>query len=150
MPGLYRTIRDDVEGIWTAAWTQPAIPVFWRDNDPQPVPDPVSTQHFFRNEVDFGLERIIAFGGGRHANFRCQYGSVILRCFTSRMIGDEDEALDLLDSAVALFRSQRETDGSNNDLSFIGQGSGFDWGPGEDGNWFMRSVMLVFEYRFYG
>lgn len=146
----YRQIRDDCEAIWNAGWTHPEVPVYWRSDDPQPLPDPFTTQHFFRNEVDFGGEEIEAYGSGRGANLKVQRGSVIIRCFTSRTIGTEDLALDLLSDAAAMFRSYRETDGIGNDLSFIGRGSGFDWGPGEDGNWFMRSTLFVFEYRFLG
>jgi hypothetical protein len=147
---LYRQIRDNCETTWNASWTHPDVPVFWRSDDAQPLPDPQSTQHFFRNEIDFGGEETDAIGGGRGNNLKVQRGSVVLRCFTSRTIGTEDLALDLLSDGVAIFRSYRGTDTAGGDLSFIGRGSGFDWGPGEDGNWFMRSVIVVFEYRFLG
>lgn len=147
--GLHRTIRDDILSRWTAAWSSD-VPVLWRSNDPQPNLDPSSVPHFLRNEVDFGREVVLAFGAGRGTNSRSQFGSVIFRCFTSRTLGDEDDGLDLLSSAMAVFRSYRATDGSGNDLSFIGDGTGIDTGPEEDGVWAIRGGLIVFEYRFSG
>jgi hypothetical protein len=151
MAGLYRTIRDDILGLWTAGWTHTDVPVFWRSDDLEPRPDPSDTVHFFRNEVDFGREILIASGGGRFKNLKSQYGSVVLRVFTSRAIASEDAALDLFQDAMAIFRSQRlQPDQLGNDLSFVGEGSGFDTGPEEDGSWFIRGGLMVFEYRFPG
>lgn len=151
MNGLYRQIRDDVLTLWAAKWDHADVPVFWRSNDLEPLPDPSTANHFFRNEVDFGREATIGFGGGNHANFKAQYGSVILLCFTARAYGDEDVALDLMGDAMGVFRSERlPADPLGNDLSFVGDGSGFGSGPSEDGNWFFRGSMIVFEYRFRG
>jgi hypothetical protein len=149
--GLHRQLRDDVIAMWTAGWTVTTVPAFWRSDDLQPLPDPSSAPHFFRNEVDFGREAIIAFGNGRGDNLKAQFGSVMLRIFSSRMMGNEDDALDYISAALAIYRSQRNPpDPLGNDLSFIGEGSGFDQGPTEDGNWFMRGALMVFEYRFRG
>jgi hypothetical protein len=148
--GLYRTIRDDILGLWNAGWTHSDVPTFWRSDDRDPMPDPSTAAHFLRNEVDFGAERLIAYGAGRAANLKAQFGSVVLRTFTARAVGDEDAALDLMADAMGIFRSQRITDGLGNDLSFVGDGSGFDAGPTEDGNWFMRGSLIVWEYRFRG
>jgi hypothetical protein len=148
--GLYRTIRDDVLGIFNAAWAHPDVPVYWRSNDFEPLPDPAAVSHFLRNEVDFGRETLAAFGAGRGANLKLQFGSVLLRVFASRALGDEDRALDLMADAMAAFRSQRVTDAAGNTLSFIGEGSGFDVPPTEDGNWFTRGALMAFEYRFRG
>ena len=148
--GLYRTIRDDVLAVFDAAWAHSDVPVYWRSNDSEPLPDPSDVPHFLRNEVDFGRETLLAFGGGRGANLKVQFGSVLLRVFAARALGDEDRALDLMADAMAAFRSQRITDAVGNDLSFIGEGSGFDVAPTEDGNWFTRGALMVFEYRFRG
>lgn len=145
MPGLYLTIQQAVISLWTPAWTHPEVPVYWRFNDADPLPDPSDVAHFMRNEVDYGRERLMAFGGGRLANERSQFGSVILRVFASRAQRSEDTALDLMADAVGVFRSQRV-----GDLSFIGEGSGFIDGPSDDGNWFVRGCLVVFEYRFLG
>jgi hypothetical protein len=153
MIDLYVTIRDDIIAVWNAGWTRTDVPVLWRGDQPLPKIDPVNGNgmpHFFRNEIDFGREEIIGFGGGRFQNYRVQFGSVIMRSFTSMALGDEDEALSLLSSATAIFRSYRTQDAAGGDLSFIGTGSGFDWGPTEDGVWFTRGLLTVFEYRFPG
>lgn len=151
--GVYRTIRDVIIGRWNTTWPNQQVPVLWRANETIPSIDPLSgggTSHFMRNEIDFGRESVLAFGGGPGQNQRVQYGSVVLRMFTSILIGDEDEALDLLDDATSIFRSYRQIDKDGNDLSFIGEGSGFDWGPDENGVWFVRGCLTVFEYRFLG
>jgi hypothetical protein len=147
---IYRNVRDDVLQVWGASWDRTDIPVFWRSNDPLPIPDPSTAPHFLRNEVDFGVEDIAGFGGGRGANLRVQYGSVKMRCFSALQLESEDEALQLLSAAMRLYRNYRTTDQWGGDLSFIGQGSGFDFGPTEDGNWFMRTCLSVFQYRFPG
>lgn len=148
--GLYRTIRDDVLALFAATWSHSDVPVYWRSNDREPMPEPSEVPHFLRNEVDFGREMLSAFGAGRGANLRVQFGSVLIRVFASRALGNEDTSLDLMADAVAAFRSKRVTDGAGNDLSFIGEGSGFDIQPTEDGNWSTRGAMVVFEYRFRG
>jgi hypothetical protein len=155
--GIYRTIRDAIVEVWNQRWPNATVQVTWRANEVIPALDPVSggrdgngTPHFFRNEIDFGRESVIAFGGGPGQNQRVQFGSVMMRCFTSILLGDEDDALDLLDDATRVFRSYRTIDRDGADLSFIGEGSGFDWGPDENGVWFVRGALQVFEYRFLG
>jgi hypothetical protein len=156
--GVYRQIRDAIVERWNNVWPNQLIEVSWRSNQVLKAFDPAfgghngnGTSHFLRNEIDFGRESVIAFGGGAGKNQRVQYGSVMLRLFTSILIGDEDEALDLMDDATAVFRSYRSVDTqTGNDLSFIGEGSGFDWGPDENGVWFVRGALTVFEYRFLG
>lgn len=145
MSGLYLTISDAIQSLWTAGWSHSSVPAYWRANDADPLPDPASISHFIRNEVDFGRERVTAFGGGRFANERSQFGSVLITVWASRALQSEDTALDLLADAAAIFRSVR-----SGNLSFIGEGSGFTGGPSEDGNWFVRGAMTVFEYRFTG
>lgn len=153
---LYLVIRDDIMSAWNLGWAHPEIPVFWNSNSPIPDPDPLGDgQHlgsvnFFRNDIEFGLEEIIAFGAGRGANLRVQYGSVVMRSFTSALVQDEDASLKLMSAAMAVWRGYRVTDSNGNDLSFIGSGSGFEQGPTEDGVWFMRGSLAVFEYRFTG
>jgi hypothetical protein len=131
-------------------WSHPEVPVYWRENDLEPRPDPSSVSHFFRNEIDAGSESIAAYSGGRTQNEKCQRGAVVLRIFTSRALADEDAALDLMHDAMEIFRSQRHIDSMGNDLSFVGGGSGVDLGPSEDGNWFIRGARMAFEYRFRG
>lgn len=150
MSGIYRTIRDEIESIWTANWPNPSVPVYWREADADPIPDPSVVPNWLRNEIDFGRERVRAYGGGLGANERVKFGSVIIRVFADRGALNDDTALDLLSDAEAVFRSRRTTD-----LSFIGEMSGFDEDAGidpphEDGNWFMRGSLVVFEYRFVG
>lgn len=149
MSGLYRTIHEQIEALWNAGWTHADVPVVWRANAPDSRPDPGLTPHFLRNEVQFGRETIIAYGGGPGRNFRALFGSVLFYIFSARAEQDEDTGLDLMADAVAIYRSQRV-----GDLSFIGDHSGFDVGPDqqplEDGNWFVRGAMVVFQYRFQG
>jgi hypothetical protein len=45
---------------------------------------------------------------------------------------------------------QRATIAQGDDLSFINEGSGFEVPRTEDGNWFTRGALTVFEYRFRG
>lgn len=150
--GLLRTIRDQIEGIWTPAWAvnNAAVPVYWRENDTEVLPDPGVTPYFLRNEISFGRERVRAFGGGLAANERVKFGSVLVRVFAARALQNDDTALDLLSAAEGIFRSVRQ-----GNLSFIGDSSGFDddgtitpeW---EAGNWYMRGSLIVFQYRFVG
>lgn len=148
--GPYHTIRDAIQAVWTANWTETSVPVFWRENDAEPLPDPSTTPYFLRNEIDFAHERVRAFGGGRNANERLKFGSLIVRVFAARSLQNDDLGLDLMDSAEAMYRSLKI-----GDLSFIGEMSGFD-DTGEpipmpeSGNWFMRGSLIVFEYRFVG
>ena len=51
---------------------------------------------------------------------------------------------------MSTLRFHRVTDAAGNDLSFIGAGSSFDVQPTENGNWFTRGAMVVFEYRLRG
>lgn len=145
MSGLYRTIRDEIQALWTASWTHGDVPVHWRENDADVEDDPSLVSHFLRNEFSPGRERVMAFGGGRYANERSQFGAVIISVWAARGVRHEDTALDLMADAVAVFRSY-----SSGTLSFIGEGSGFIQGPSEDGNWFVRTTQVVFEYRFTG
>lgn len=143
---VYRYIRDDVLVLWSQSWKRPDISVYWRRNDPLPTPDPLNYTNFFRNEVQFGIEEINSFGGRGHS-IHCQYGSVIMRSFSALLSDSEDESLSLLSNAMAAFRNHRMLDQWGGFLSFIGSGE-FDFGPTEDGVWFMRSCLATFEYRF--
>lgn len=156
MDNLYLVIRDDIITAWNAGWTHTDVPVFWNSNSPVPDPDPLGDSNhpgsvnFFRNEIDFGDVEPVAYGGGAGANLYAQRGSVIMRSFTSALAQDEDASLQLMSAAMALWRGYRVTDSHGNDLSFVGSGSGFDQGPTDDGVWFMRGSLAVFEYRFTG
>lgn len=145
MSGIYLTISNEIISLWNSGWTHVGVPAYWRANDADPLPDPSSISHFLRNEVDFGRERMMAYGAGRFGNERSQFGSVLLTVWADRALRSEDTALELLADGMAIFRSVR-----SNELSFIGEGSGFTMEPSEDGNWFVRGAQLVFEYRFIG
>jgi hypothetical protein len=154
MDDLYLVIKQAIMDAWDDTWTRTDVPVLWRQNDPVPRIDPITggvngTPYFFRNEVEFGREEVIGFGGGRGRNFRAQYGSVVIRSFTSILLGDEDEGLKLIADATEIYRSYRKQQ-DEWDLTFIGSGSGFDWGPTENGVWFMRGCLQVYEFRFPG
>lgn len=142
---LYNTIQDAIAGLWDAGWTHTDVPAYWRANDADPTPDPATTAYFFRNEVQFGRDAMRAFGGGRGQNERAQFGSVLLYAFVSRAERDQRRLLSLLADGASIFRSVRQ-----GNLSFIGDPSGFDQGPTEDGNWFVMGVQFVFEFRFVG
>jgi hypothetical protein len=141
---------------WAVRWTRTDVPVLWRDNDPLPHPDPLfprtgssgGASHWFRNELDFGMEEVAEFGGGRGQNIRVQYGSLLMRCFTSMLVDNEDEALVLLSEASRVFRGYRATDANGCQLSFLESGTGLEWAPTDDGVWFMRGLLAVFEFRF--
>lgn len=152
MSGLYRSIRDDIQALFAANWSRADCNVYWRSNDLDQWPDPAFTAHFVRAEVDFGREVLRAFGNGPGRNERTQFGSAAFTVFAARATQSEDTLLDILHDVAAALRSKRVagTYAGGSDLSFIGDGSGFDIGPDEDGNWFMRGVSLVFEYRFAG
>jgi hypothetical protein len=147
---LYRTIRDDIMLAWNARWARTDIPVFWRSGGPQPRVDPLGQPNFLRAEIAFARQELSGFGGGLHTNFRIQRGNVVLRSFSSRAIDTETEGLKVIGEATKVFRLYRVTDSVGGDLSFAGPNSGFDWGPTEDGVWFMRGYRVSFEYRFFG
>lgn len=146
MPGLYRTISDTIQTLWGVGWAAHSdVPAYWRNNDPDVFPDPSTSYHFMRNEIEFGRERLMAYGEGRMLNERSQFGSIVITVWTSRALQNEDVALDLMADAMAIYRSVKV-----GELSFIGEGGGFITGPSEDGNWFVRGAIIVFEYRFIG
>lgn len=150
MAGLYRSIEDDVTGLFAAGWSHPDVPVRWRANDLDPLPDSGVTRHFLRATVLFGPEVMTAFGGGPLANQKTQFGFLEIIGFASRDLVTEATLLDLLWDATSTVRSKRVTGtfAGGSDLSFIGDGSQFHVDPGEDGNWFIRGCRMVFEYRF--
>src|SRR5215510_12981386 len=119
MPLPYRDISDTVRAQWDAGWPHADVPAYWRANDADPFPDPSTTPHFLRNEIEFGREQGIATGGGRFRNEIAQFGSVRMTIWTARDLLNEDEALDLLGDAAKVFRSTR-TLTADGDLSFIG------------------------------
>lgn len=152
MAGLHRCISADVLALFNLNWSHPTVPVFWRADDLDPRPDPSQVANYMRNSLLFGPEKMMAYGGGRGANLKSKFGQVEFLVFAARGLSEEDTLLDLLSDAVASLRSQRVVGsyGVGSDLSFIGDGSGFDVGPTEDGNWFVRGERITFEYRFTG
>lgn len=143
--GIYRQVRDQIANIFNANWMHPEVQVYWRENIPDPLPSPQDGEHFLMLEVDPGRESIMAFGAGRFENERALFGSLRIYVFSARSLRSEDVTLDLLAESVAIFRSLRE-----GNLSFIGDGSSFSEGATDDGGWYMRGSLVVFEYRFVG
>lgn len=152
MPGLYSCVEDDVIALFNLTWTHPGVPVFWRTNDLEVLPDPSSTAFFLRNTVIFGPEDYLAFGGGRGSNDKSLNGVIEIVGFASRSKVSERQLLDLLWDATQTFRSKRVAGSyvGGSDLSFIGPGSTFDIDPEESGNWFMRGTRVAWTYRFVG
>ncbi len=150
MTGLYNCVEDDIIALFNLTWASPLVPILWRENDLEPLPDPATTRYFLRNTVLYGPETYLAFGGGRGQNEKCQFGMVEIIGFAARAEVSERQLLDLMWDATSTLRSKR-VPGSypgGSDLSFVGAGSAFDVNPTESGNWFMRGVRVAFEYRF--
>lgn len=142
---VYRDASDAVRAVWAANWPAPAgVPVRWHMNTEEQVPDVGTTTHWLHLAVEFIEERIRAFGGGRFANDRVLSGSVVIRVFAARGHG-EDTSLGLLSDAMTAFRSRRD-----GNLSFVGEAMIPEPGASEDGNWWVRSAIAVFEFRFQG
>jgi hypothetical protein len=143
---LYRDARDAVLSMWTANWPAPAgVPVYWHENTENILPDdPVAIPRWVHVAVEFDADGLRAFGGGIGANERALFGSVVVRVFAARGIG-EDAALDLLSDAAGAFRGKRSADGL---LSFIGASTFPAPLARMDGLWWQRSSLAVFEYRY--
>lgn len=151
MADLYSCIVNDIESLFAANFTSAGVVVAWRDNDADPRPDPSAVPQYLRNIVNFGQEKVIAFGGGLGNNERLQFGSVSFIGFTSRTLGSEATLLSFLSNAMKAVRGQ-VVSGSypGSTLSFIGSGSGFDIEAEENGVWYVRGARFAFEYRFIG
>lgn len=143
---VYRAARDAVQAVWTANWpvANAAVPIRWHSNTEEQIPDVATVSHWLHLSVEFSEERITGFGGGRFNNDRVLSGSVVIHVFAARGAG-EDTALNLISDAMTTFRSRRD-----GPLSFIGDSLLPETGASEDGNWWMRSAIAVFEYRFQG
>ena len=142
---LLRDIRTAVQAVWTANWPHPATyPVHWADNSLPVVPEPADDPHWLELELSYGTDQVRAYGAGRLSNERLQSGSVVIRVFAAAGAG-ENTALDLLSDAVATLRSRR--DGA---LSFIGAIANLDGDSPLDGNWWVRTAVVAFEYRHAG
>jgi hypothetical protein len=148
---LYLSILNDIEGLFATNFTRTDVVVAWRDNDVEPRPDPLTVPHYLRNLLNFGRERVIAFGAGPGSNERLQFGSVSFIGYASRSVGNENTLLSILSDAMKAVRGVvvPGTYGVST-LSFIGDGSGFDVEAEENGNWYVRGARYAFEYRFRG
>ena len=147
---VYGDIDAQVRSIWAAGWTHADVPTFWRTQEAGVLPDPRVTPHFMRNELTYGRENTVGFGGGRFANEKVKHGSVVVRVFSDVNLANDTVALGLLSDAEAVFRSLR-----SGALSFIGGMSGFDDDDSnaslvDAGNWTMRGSLIVWQYRFNG
>lgn len=132
-----------IEGVWTANWAR-SEPVRWHQNTRDAAPDAATYPAWVHLSVEFAEEAVVAFGGGRFDNERRLRGSVVIRALAERGRG-EDTQLAVLDAAMAAFRSQR-----SGNLSFVGANVMPEPGASADGNWWVRSGIAVFEYRFRG
>ena len=151
MADLYSCIVSDIEGLFSANFTRDDVTVAWRDNDAEPRPDPATVPQYLRAIVNFGQERVMAFGAGFGNNDRVQFGSVSFIGFTARSLGSETTLLSFLSDAMKAVRGQVISGSYGSSvLSFIGNGSGFDVEAEENGNWFVRGSRFAFEYRFVG
>lgn len=139
--------RRQIQALWDEKWAVYAhdVPVLWHRNIRSlPVPDATEAPFWLHVAVDFGVENLVAFGSGRFHNGRRLYGALGVSVFSAVNEG-EDFALQLLDDALAVFRSERR-----DALSFIGEIGSMDEGGSEDGVWYMRAARLLFEFRFTG
>jgi hypothetical protein len=132
-----------IETMWTANWAR-SEPVRWHQNTRDTIPAAATYPHWVQIAVEFADDGIVAFGGGRLNNERRLRGSVVIRAFAERGRG-EDTQLAVLDAALTVFRGRR-----TGALSFIGTNVMPEPGASADGNWWVRSGIAVFEYRFLG
>lgn len=132
-----------IQAIWAANWGR-SEPVVWHQNTNDTVPAAGTHAHWLQIAVEFADEGVVAFGGGRFDNERRLRGSVVLRGFAKRGVG-EATLVAMLDAAMAAFRGQR-TGG----VSFVGESVIQEPGASADGIWWCRSRIVVFEYRFRG
>ena len=139
--------RNAIKAMWTANWPAPSgVPVYWHENIDTTVPDPGDADHWLHVLIEFDGDSLRAFGGGRLKNDRVLYGSITIRVFTARGMG-EDTTLDLLDDASAAFRSRRSADGA---LSCVGDNPFPAPQADTQGLWWMRSVLVAFEFNYVG
>ena len=116
--------------------------MLWHQNDNESVPEPGEARAWLHISVDFDVEDVRGFAGGRHAADREWRGTVEIRVMAETGYGDDD-ALDLLDDALAVFRSRREAG-----LSFIdGEAELFDSAT-EDGAWMVRGTAIPWAYEY--
>jgi hypothetical protein len=143
---LYADAITLIKALWTAHWPAPSgVAVFWHENTETIVPDdPEATPIWLHLAVEFDADEIRGFGGGRLANDRALYGSIVLRVFAARGTG-EATALDHLASATAAFRSRR-----SGGLSCIGDSAFPAPQATLNGLWWQRSALVSFEYRYQG
>lgn len=141
----YRQAADQVRAVWTANWAPVSgVPVLWDLNTLERTPTDAATAHWLHLSIEFAVEELRAYGGGRLANERLLMGSLVIRAFARRGYG-EATLLDLLSAGMAAVRGRRV-----GDLSFIGDAVIPEPGASEDGAWWMRSAIAAFEFRFVG
>jgi hypothetical protein len=132
-----------IQGVWTANWAR-TEPVRWHQNTGETIPAAGTYPHWLHLAVEFAEEEVVAFGAGRGLNERRLRGSVVIRGYAESGRG-ETTLLAMLDAAVAAFRSKRV-----GDLSFVGVMVLPEPGASKDGNWWIRTGIAPFEYRFRG
>lgn len=141
---IYFNAREACRLIWEGYWPYTTIPVLWHSNTTDLVPDVGTVNHWLHIAVEFSGEQMRAFGGGARNNDRVLLGTVVVRLFAARGIG-EDDGLYILAKAMEVFRSRRELN-----ISFIGDAMIREEGASEDGNWWTRTAIAAFEFRFRG
>ncbi len=146
MSGPYGDAQAAIEALWATEWAALAesAPIRWHHNTKEAVPVRATDPHWLHLAIEFDGERVVAYGGGRQANERELEGSVVIRSLASMGLG-ETECLRLLDAAIGCFRGRRVSG-----LSFIGEVTLRQPGAEEDGNWWIRSALVAFTYRFQG
>lgn len=142
-PGTLRVIRDAIRTAWDARWPHGSgYRVLWHQNDNESVPEPGEARAWLHISVDFDVEDVRGFAGGRHAADREWRGTVEIRVMAETGYGDDD-ALDLLDDALAVFRSRREAG-----LSFIDVEAELFDSATEDGAWMVRGTAIPWAYEY--
>lgn len=143
MSNAYEDCEAAVAAAFAAGWSR-AEPVLWHRNAGDGVPDPAADPFWLHAAVEFGGERLEAFGGGRGANEVSLRGGLVLRAFAERGRG-EARVFAMLGDAVAAVRSVRV-----GDLTF-GVGDALPGrGASVDGLWWYRAARVGFLYRFRG
>lgn len=143
--GAFADANTAVRALWSAHWPHGSTyPVFWHENGIDQPPDIATYTAWVHLRIGYNSDRIQAYGGGLRANERLLRGHVGIVVY-ARQEGGDTVALPLLDTAVDVFRSRR-----TGALSMIGEIANPLPIASADGNWWGRSAMCAFTWRFTG